>query len=243
MQLALATAADTRQIQPVPLEPARREACIPAACSAPRQPVAHQDACRPSPHGAAGGPMRSAPGSSTASACAQIRSRANSLGAQPAIASSSTAAARSRVERRRRIRMRCAKRSPSRQRCRGLAMLRRSNGAGGESHEQDWHRQLLRGFPHRAGDPSRHGAHGDRRRGRPLSGDDRLPLLAALLGPVRKVERPAGGAVRGPAHLPPRVRPDRPGHLAQRGGQSRLRGRPLPGSGLSRRHAAWRARR
>ena len=44
-------------------------------------------------------------------------------------------------------------------------------------------------------------------------------------------------ADRRPAGVPHRVRQDRAGHLAQRGRQSRLRRRPVPGAGVSRRHA------
>ena len=60
------------------------------------------------------------------------------------------------------------------------------------------------------------------------------------LRPCHRLSQKPG---RRPAGVPHRLRQDRAGHFAQRRGQSRLCRLPLPGSGLSRRHACPRPRR
>ena len=63
-------------------------------------------------------------------------------------------------------------------------------------------------------------------------------FAVAVVGGVRRVGRPGAPPGRGAHRLPRRLRQDRAGRLAQRGGQPRLRRVPLPRPGRAGRHAA-----
>ena len=103
-------------------------------------------------------------------------------------------------------------------------------------------REFLRGLPHRPGDQARHPAHHHGGRRRALQRPVRPALCGAVLGRVRACGRLSARAGRRPAGLPHGVRQDRARHLAQCRRQSRLRRLPVPGAGLSRRHAQRRIR-